>query len=94
MIFIDTSAFLAVLDGAERRHSEARAIWERIQAALATTSYVLVDATALAQHRLGMEAARVLQMDMVPVLSIQWVDEDPHRTAQPLARCSPPIGAG
>ena len=29
-VFVDTSAFLAVLDGSEKKHAAARQFWERI----------------------------------------------------------------
>jgi len=40
-----------------------------------------VEATALAQRRLGLEAVRTLRDDLVPVLRVAWVDEDLHATA-------------
>jgi len=42
---------------------------------------VLVETTALAQRRLGLEAVRALRDDLVPVLRVAWVDEDLHATA-------------
>lgn len=42
---------------------------------------MLVETTALAQRRLGLEAVRALRDDLVPVLRVAWVDEDLHATA-------------
>jgi predicted nucleic acid-binding protein len=40
---------------------------------------VLVEAFALIQHRLGMEAVRTFQDDIVPVLDVRWVTEEEHQ---------------
>lgn len=83
-VFVDTSAFLAVLDRQDRGHARARATWERlIDAAerLVTTSDVLVETYALAQSRLGLEAVRAFTEDVVPLLRVYWVTEAEHRAA-------------
>jgi predicted nucleic acid-binding protein len=80
-IFIDTSAFLAVLDADDTRHASAREAWigmVRNDETLITSNYVLVETLALIQHRLGMEAVLVFQNDVFPVLEIIWVDESLH----------------
>lgn len=43
------------------------------------TNYVLVETFALVQHRLGMEAVRTFQEDILPMLSVGWVGEQDHR---------------
>jgi predicted nucleic acid-binding protein len=48
---------------------------------LVTHNYVLVETTALAQRRLGVEAVRVLRDDLLPVISLEWVDERLHDAA-------------
>ena len=61
-VFVDTSALYAVLDADDDEHARARAEWRRLvrgSSGLLTTSYVLVETTALVQHRLGMEAVGV-----------------------------------
>jgi len=80
--FVDTSAFLAVLDGDDRHHAQARRRWKELiegQSALVCTAYVLVETIALLQSRLGTEAVRVFHEDIAPLLSIEWVDEELHR---------------
>ena len=82
--FVDTSAFLAVLDADDAQHARANHIWIELvgsEEALLTTSYVLVETFALVQARLGIEAARLLQDDVVPVLRVTWVDESLHGAA-------------
>jgi len=79
--FVDTSAFLAVLSADDPNHEKAAEVWRRLLAddtVLLTTSYVLVETFAVAQRRLGMEAVRTFHEDVVPVLSVVWVDEAMH----------------
>ena len=81
-VFVDTSALLAVLDADDQFHSRACTVWadllERAEDLL-STSYVLVETFALVQHRLGMEAVRTLEEDILPVIHIHWIDETEHR---------------
>lgn len=72
-VFIDTSAFLAVLDADDRFHQQARGIWERLLTGaedLLCTNYVLVKTVALAQRRLGLEAVRALEEDVLPLIKV------------------------
>ena len=83
-IFVDTSALFAVLDADDQNHMRAGQTWAALltgEEQLICSNYVLVELFALAQRRLGLEAVRVLQEDVTPVLEIIWVDEDIHRTA-------------
>ncbi len=80
-VFVDTSAFLAVLNADDSNHTAAKAIWESLlisRASLFTTSYVLVETYALIQHRLGMEAVRTFHEDIEPLLKIEWIDAPSH----------------
>jgi predicted nucleic acid-binding protein len=81
-VFVDTSAFLAVLDAEDRWHESAKQTWEELLSgdeSLVCSNYVLVEAFAVVQRRLGMEAARTFHEDICPVLSVEWVDESSHR---------------
>jgi predicted nucleic acid-binding protein len=83
-IFIDTSAFLAVLDQGDAGHAKATQAWTDIlstDAGLVTTNYVVVETCALVQNRLGLKALRVFHEDLAPILQIQWVDEAVHHAA-------------
>ena len=40
-----------------------------------TTNYVVVEICALAQHRLGIDAVRAIQRDILPVMEVRWIDE-------------------
>jgi predicted nucleic acid-binding protein len=60
-VFVDTSAFYAVLDRDDANHAEAKNVWTRLVregTTFLTSNYVLVETAALLQHRLGMAAVR------------------------------------
>jgi predicted nucleic acid-binding protein len=81
-VFIDTSAFFAVLDADDENHNAARQVWEGLltqEVALVCSNYVLVETLALVQRRLGIPAVRTFQEDIMPVLNIEWVDESVHQ---------------
>ncbi len=83
-LFVDTSAFFAVLDADDRNHKKARQMWQDLLnsgANLICTNYILVETLALLQHRLGVPAVRSFQADVVPVLKIEWVSETLHASA-------------
>jgi uncharacterized protein len=85
MILVDTSALYAVLDREDENHQIAKATWGELLEAdetLLVTNYVVLETTALAQHRLGMEAVRVLYGDILPALDIHWITEADHTHAQ------------
>lgn len=83
-VFVDTSALYALLDRDDAHHAQAGAAWSRLmdtETPLFTHSYVLVETFALVQRRLGLEAVRALQHDLMPILDVVWVEEDLHRAA-------------
>ena len=80
-VLVDTSEIYAVLDADDDQHSRAIAEWHRLVRgafSLVTTSYILVETTALIQHRLGVDAVRALDQDIRPILRVEWIDEDLH----------------
>lgn len=84
IVFIDTSAFFSLLDADDEGHLRVKDTWTRLlQSAsfLTTSNYILVETFALAQNRLGIEAARVFQEDIVPLLDIRFVDSSTHAAA-------------
>jgi predicted nucleic acid-binding protein len=81
VIFVDTSAIYAWADRADPNHGVAvrrlEAVLERGEDLL-THNYVLVEATALLQARLGLLAALKLGAD-TPAFVVEWVDDELHR---------------
>ncbi|HET54127.1 MAG TPA: PIN domain-containing protein [Ignavibacteria bacterium] len=83
-VFVDTSAFLAVLDAGDLNHSKAAQSWEKLilsEEPLICHNYILVETLALIQSRFGMKAVRVFNDDVVPLISIEWIDEVIHKAA-------------
>lgn len=76
-IFVDTSAFLAVLDASDRNHKAAKPFWARIiisgENVLLCHNYILVETSAVLLRRIGMKAVRVFEQDIIPILHIIWV---------------------
>ena len=82
-VFLDTSAIFAVLDADDLYHAQASDLWEKLinrAEELVCSNYVLVETFALVQHRLGMEAIRTLEEDILPLVRIHWVSESDHRS--------------
>ncbi len=83
-VFVDTSAILALLVATDEAHPAAKMAFARLaarEAALLTTSYVLVETYALLGRRLGMEAVRGFREQFAPLLEVIWVDQDLHNRA-------------
>ncbi len=79
--FIDTSFFIALLTKEDRFHAKADEAWKSLlesEASLVSTNYTLLETFSLIQNRLGLEAVSDFQRDVVPLLSLEWVDENYH----------------
>jgi predicted nucleic acid-binding protein len=82
-IFIDTSAFFALLDRDDDCHDAAKKAWAEILSGgntLMTSNYVLVETFALLQNRLGIPAVRAFQGDLFPILNVDFVNLETHRS--------------
>ncbi len=80
-VFVDTSGFYALMDRSDARHKEASRIWESLLKEgppLLTTNYVVLETTALLQHRLGFDAAALWHADVLGVASTLMIDEALH----------------
>lgn len=78
-VFVDTSAFLAVINAADDEHTRASETWANLLAAgepLITSNYTPVEAMTILQRWRGMEPVRRFQDSIVPLLRIIWVDPD------------------
>jgi len=83
-VLVDTSALYALLSETDRRHDQARAVWVRLEEQeerLLATNYVLIETIALVGRRLGIDAVRSFQGDLVPVLEVVWIDALVHHRA-------------
>ena len=81
-VFVDTSAFYALLDADDENYGPSAGTWRAIMASaehVVTTNYVLVETLALLQSRLGLKAVREFLEDVVPVLHVEFVTPETHR---------------
>ena len=75
----------------DENHPSAKATWGRLlqdDEPLLVTSYVVVETMALVQHRLGIDAVRLLCGDMLPALDLHVITKDDHRHAQNAMRAA------
>ncbi len=83
-IFIDTSAFFAILDSGDKFHKESKNTFLMLigdKEIFHSSNYVIIETIVLIQTRLGLDALRAFQDDVVPIINIHWVDEGIHNIA-------------
>lgn len=76
-VLVDTSALLPLLSTSDPLRPPALAALDelrRTRTPLLTTSFVMHEATALIQARLGMRAVRELHTGIAPMLEVVWVE--------------------
>ncbi|MHB1001138.1 MAG: type II toxin-antitoxin system VapC family toxin [Armatimonadota bacterium] len=79
--FIDTSAFIAFLVDENQNHKSASETWRQLLETddhLITSNYITVETCALLQRRIGMHAVKIFIEDVLPVVTIEWVDSTLH----------------
>lgn len=84
MTFLDTSAILALFDADDPRHPAVDSAWKELilsDESLVSSNYVLVETLALVQRRLGMAAVQAIYRDILPLVEIEWLDEEVHEKA-------------
>lgn len=82
--FVDSSSFFAILDADDQNHLPANQTWEELvtqEEVLICTNYIIVESFALVQHRLGMDAVRTLQEDILPLVNVEWMDSQTHNSS-------------
>ncbi len=85
MIFVDTAAFYALVDETDPSHGRAAGALPQFRSAgetLLTHEYVVVEATALIQRRLGLAPVRRFIDQLLPLVEVAWVDEALHAEAR------------
>lgn len=81
MIYIDTSAFLAMVNSDDPDHDLAMKTWRQLieeEQTLISNNYVIVESIALIQRRVGLRAVSILHNEILPYVKIEWLDEEPH----------------
>ncbi len=71
-IFVDTSGFIALMDADDYYHKLAKQTWESYaeeECTLSTSDYVRLESWALIQRRLGAQAARRRNLNLVDITS-------------------------
>ena len=80
-VFVDASAIYAVLDRDDELHGAAHEVWTRILSGddeLVTSNYVVLECFALIQNRLGMDALRTFNDEILPVFRVEWLLPEDH----------------
>jgi len=80
-VFVDTSAFYAFLDTHDRNHEIAKKAWTEFLSQgelLVTSNYVIVETDALLRKRAGLAVVRKFHEDILPAITIAWVDQQIH----------------
>ncbi|MBW2428717.1 MAG: type II toxin-antitoxin system VapC family toxin [Deltaproteobacteria bacterium] len=83
-VFIDTSAFYALMDRSDSYHQSASKLWIHFLDQgydLKTSNYVTIETLALLQNRLGFEAADIWSRDILGIVETIWIDEVLHNLA-------------
>ena len=83
-VYCDTSALYALLDRSDSNAASAAKLWEEFAdepTSLVTINYVVLEAVALVQARLGMEAVAALRSLVDPFVSVHYVDAALHLAA-------------
>ncbi|MEE8481514.1 MAG: PIN domain-containing protein [Desulfobacterales bacterium] len=78
-IFADTAGLFALLAKNDYMHIRAKqnfAYFAQHRAQLVTSSFVLIETTALLQRRVGLAAVHDFQSKIIPLLEIIWVNGD------------------
>ena len=86
-VFIDTSAFYALMDRSDSNHERAAVLWASLlekDLHLFTGNYVIIETLALLQGRLGFEAGNLWYRDVLSLSEILWIDGAMHNLAYEL----------
>lgn len=77
-VFIDTSAFIALIDSSDEFHSAAANLFKdtvESDEKFFTSNYVLLETIFLLQREIGLPAVNDFRKFMLPLVNIIWIDE-------------------
>ena len=83
-VFIDTSAFYAIIDRSDLFHEQAGEAWLLLlqtDRCLITSNYVAFETTALLQNRIGHKAALIFSTDILGVVDVHWITQIIHESS-------------
>ena len=83
-VFIDTSAFMALHSTTDIYNKSAEQRWMKLLntgVECVTSNYIVLETSTLLQKRIGLDAVRVLHQEMLPAVTVHWVDDQIQRTA-------------
>jgi predicted nucleic acid-binding protein len=83
-VFVDTSFFVALLDDDDDVHGDAVVHWQRVaeeRLPVLTSNYVVVEAGAVLQRRLGVPAMREFMRQILEPVALEWVTREDHEHA-------------
>lgn len=84
MIYVDTSAFLAILITDDQNHQRAMECWLNLleeEKPLLTNNYVLVESIVIIQKRLGLSKVRDFHEKLLPFVTVDWMDGNQHEAS-------------
>lgn len=84
VIFVDTSALLALINSNDDFHRQAKDQWRTLlekKESLFSNNYVVLESISLIQRRYGMEWIHELQTDVLSLIEMDWIDESQHQAA-------------
>ena len=83
-MFVDSSAFVALLDRDDPRHDHARDTWTSLvtdEVDLVTTNYVVLETTAVVQRLLGLDAVCEFHASLMAPVQMHWIDQETQASA-------------
>ena len=84
-VFVDSSAFLALINSNDQNHEIAKRIWEKLlqenSHQLFCSNYVVVETVAILQNRFGLPAVILFQQNILPIFETLLINETTHQAA-------------
>ena len=80
-IFVDSSAFVALLVAEDENHPAARKLWDELRRRddrLVTTNYVVLETCGVLHRRFGTKPLHTFVEDFLPIVLVEWVDVNLH----------------